>query len=28
MERSGRYGKFLSCVKFPRCAGKSKFTLQ
>tara|TARA_R110000796_G_scaffold14517_1_gene47445 strand:+ start:22529 stop:25420 length:2892 start_codon:yes stop_codon:yes gene_type:complete len=25
IERSGRYGKFLSCVKFPRCAGKSKF---
>ena len=24
IERSGRYGKFLSCVKFPRCTGKSK----
>ena len=24
VERSGRYGKFLSCVKFPRCTGKSK----
>ena len=24
VERSGRYGAFLSCVKFPRCAGSSK----
>ncbi|MCK4860762.1 MAG: topoisomerase DNA-binding C4 zinc finger domain-containing protein [Rhodobacteraceae bacterium] len=24
VERKGRFGKFLSCVKFPRCAGKAK----
>jgi hypothetical protein len=24
VERKGRYGRFLSCVKFPRCNGKGK----
>lgn len=24
VERKGRYGKFLGCVKYPRCAGKAK----
>ena len=24
IERKGRYGRFLSCVKFPRCNGKGK----
>ena len=24
IERKGRYGSFLSCVKYPRCAGKAK----
>ncbi|MBU2868949.1 UvrD-helicase domain-containing protein [Pacificibacter marinus] len=24
VERRGRYGKFMSCVKFPRCNGKAK----
>jgi DNA helicase-4 len=24
VERKGRYGKFFSCVKFPRCSGKVK----
>ena len=24
VERKGRYGKFLSCVKYPRCVGKAK----
>ena len=24
VERKGRYGKFLGCVKYPRCTGKAK----
>ncbi|WP_425287520.1 topoisomerase DNA-binding C4 zinc finger domain-containing protein [Pacificibacter marinus] len=24
VKRRGRYGKFMSCVKFPRCNGKEK----
>jgi DNA helicase-4 len=24
VERKGRFGKFLGCVKFPRCTGKAK----
>ncbi len=28
VERKGRYGKFLGCVKFPRCSGKAKIRVE